>query len=898
MEQQPRPLFVTTESVQSLPLLIIDKAGDLGINLVEKLKDQFLIVFVTGLPREKINEETLKKIILIPYSKKIPMIPDNIYSHIFAFYDGEKETLEILPSLLKKAEQTKAKLLFITSLVNHSQELHKHLQFPYHKFEVIIYGEIFSNEEYLQNPLSVLIRQAKITGALVISGMGLKKAYPIFIEDVIAGIIAVGFALDKKRKLVYLFPSHPSTEISLARMLQKIDPLLKIDFKKEKEREVDSYIPPNGEYIFHEYDLERRLKRIDLTREEISEPPSKRKVTVGMKKKRQNQKFIYIGGIALITIIPLLITLLSASIGAVFVSESVKSVEAGNISVAGQQAQTAKLLFNNASAFGNTLILLNVIAPQVKDQLLTQIATGQEISQTDVETLSAIASIKDIIGGRSLNPQSEFLHAIAIIKNSLITLQKIRAEKTLPKDILAKLENIEYPLTLSENIIDSLPLLLGFNSTKQYLILFQNNMELRPGGGFIGSYGLLNLHNGQVNSFKVYDVYDADGKLTQNIDPPFALNRYLGASHWFLRDSNFDIDFSKDAQTASNFLELETGQKVDGIIAIDTDFLKKILEGVGSISVPDYKETVTPDNFYLLTQNHAEKNFFPGSTQKKDFLSSLYDAIFLQLNENRKISKVAIINKIGEAMREKHILFSFPDKSVQELFIANDLSGTLWDGRSKSDNGVLDLVGINEANLGTNKVNYYLKRNIDQKIKIDDQGRIQSSITITYQNTSGKGSPYGGDYKNYLRFILPNGAQLQDIVINGSSIPMVSAITDKNTYSAKDFVPPSGIEVEQTQEQGDAVYGFLVSVPTGETKTVTAKYTIPPTVNINRSVINYSLKIIKQPGTEDDPYSLTLEYPAGFKLFQSSPTASDVGGKTVYNGNLSADQIINIALSK
>src|ERR1039457_2682784 len=102
--------MVSSEISQKLPLLIIDKKGKLGTSLAEKFKEQFLIVLVSG--REL---DVHENIIHIPYRKKIPLIPDNVYSHIFVIYNGEKEILDMLSSFVKKADETNSKLFFITS---------------------------------------------------------------------------------------------------------------------------------------------------------------------------------------------------------------------------------------------------------------------------------------------------------------------------------------------------------------------------------------------------------------------------------------------------------------------------------------------------------------------------------------------------------------------------------------------------------------------------------------------------------------------------------------------------------------------------------------------------------------------------------------------------------------
>src|SRR6185369_9996515 len=106
-----RPILISTESVDKSPLLIIDKKGIMGVTLAKQLHEQYLVVLATGT-----EVDVHKNIIHIPYHKKVPTIPDNQYSHLFVFYNGESEILDMLPALMKKAQMSRGNLLFITSL--------------------------------------------------------------------------------------------------------------------------------------------------------------------------------------------------------------------------------------------------------------------------------------------------------------------------------------------------------------------------------------------------------------------------------------------------------------------------------------------------------------------------------------------------------------------------------------------------------------------------------------------------------------------------------------------------------------------------------------------------------------------------------------------------------------
>jgi hypothetical protein len=295
-----------------------------------------------------------------------------------------------------------------------------------------------------------------------------------------------------------------------------------------------------------------------------------------------------------LVILPFLTPLVLVGIGVGALHISLKEAEGAKFATATQYASIANVSFRSASTIVGSLIFLDILAKEQKEGALQKIHVGEQLSETTLDTLGAAKLLQNIYANKSSDPKNDFFQANATLKNTLLVVQKLQAEDQLPKDIMAKFNEINDITAIIENTIDTYPNLLGFEGKKKYLLLFQNNMELRPGGGFIGSYGLLDVEKGDMTKFQIYDVYDADGKLTDHIEPPYPLRRYLGASHWYLRDSNFAVDFPTSAAQASNFLQLETGERVDGVIAIDTDFLRNMLAVFASVYLPDYKETVTP----------------------------------------------------------------------------------------------------------------------------------------------------------------------------------------------------------------------------------------------------------------------------------------------------------------
>lgn len=895
-----RPHLIISEAAEKLPILIIDKAGIIGTSLAEILKDQFYIVLVTA---KEINAHG--NLVKIHYGKKIPEIPDENYSIIITIFDGEKSTLDILPSVAKKSIKTNARMFLITSLHSINNNLQKILnQNIYEKIIKIIYGEVFGNDDMKHNLLTGYIHQVRASRRIEIPGNGLQKSYPVLFEDVCLAIISIIFQTTIKAKTVFILPKHGFTQLGVVRAFQKLDPLIKINFIKEKYKEIQYEIPQEAHYFYSSYDLEKKLKKIDLTKKSLTTNPKKlkktkeQKTSLLIKKIKQSKKTLPIILILLFFFLPFLLDLLFLIGGGFFLTESVKKAQNNDISSAQKFNLFAKTSFSASMFVAQNLSVLNPVLIMQKESLTRKAQIGQGLADAESGILESVSLIKDIYEDKSLDSKSDFHEAIAKTKNSLVILEKLKAEGNLPPLIQEKINSFEKPLTLIENTIDTFPEVFGFNQKRKYLILFQNNMELRPGGGFIGSYATVDILNGKVGKFEIHDVYDADGKLTVHIEPPFALRRYVGIQHWFMRDSNYNIDFIRNAQKVSEFLELETGEKIDGVIAIDIDFLKSLISIFGPLYIPDYKETITTQNFYLLTETHAEKNFFPGSTQKKDFLRAVYNALEAKIFTSNNVPLSLLLNNLSDTIKQKHFLIAFPGKEIQAVFTANNLSGSLSDNRQKEDKKFLDYLGINEANLGLNKANYYLTRKIDQVVNIDEKGNVREAIMITYENTSSKESPFGGDYKNYLRFILPENAVLEAVAVNGVMIPTTEAITKVNEYTRKGFIPPSQLEIEKSQEEGKTVYGFLTIIPMLTSQKISITYSLNGVLNPAKPAMDYDLYLFKQPGTGIDSYSLSLTYPKIFQVIKSPLGMSDVGGKLIYTDKFSEDKNLILKFSK
>lgn len=891
------PALITTEKKSELPVLIVDKVGIIGKALAENIKQELLVILVSGKTVVDPN------IIHVPYEKKVPTIPDNTYSHLFLIDEDGTLSKNLIQSFIKKAKHDDSTIILVSRRGLLQKELIENFLSSYSKFKLVITGDIFAKDFIFDRKTDInhFIKEAKENGKIQVSGDGTRETWPIFFEDAIWGILQAGFIEEKRSGVFLLYPQRAYTLLSIARILQKIDPTLKLDFIKEESPQKVLEKDEGKNLIEENYDLESKIKQIEFDKEKFEEVERE-------KVKKLDFEFslpsglnkIFIAAlliIFLVVLLPIIFTFSSASIGGILLIGAKNQAETGKISSARNfiNASYYAFIFSENSY---ALVEKEARAVGLEDKargLFNDIELGKETSFAALSIFESMDKLKDVLMGASKPSEKEFGKIVNDINSALIYYQKQKETTSLPVSLTKKLDDI---VNFSSATIESWPELFGFKGERKYLILLQNNMELRPGGGFIGSFALATLNKGKLNAFKIYDVYDADGQLKGHIEPPFAVRRYLNSPNWFLRDSNYDIDFSNNARASAVFLLSELKQQVDGIIALDLSSVKNLLEVIGDVKVVDYNETVSSKNLFQVTQEKVETNFFPGSTQKKNFLKSLYSSIEKKLTEDKTISYLNVLQSLVTSISEKHIMFAFNKPNTEALFSVNGWGGTLFDDRKSTTSSVNDFVGINEANFGGNKVNYYISRSINLNVSIKDNGSIENTLKISFKNNAPKNSGAKGLYKNYLRFILPSGTIISKITIDGIEQNLVDAITEPNIYEAKNFKPPTGLEINKENQSGKSVFGFLVNIEPEALKNITVVYNLNKKLDTKEASSNYSIKVYKQPGVESIPVGISINLPQGFNIvdYPKEAKMKTLGASIL--SNINKDTTFNLTISK
>lgn len=463
---------------------------------------------------------------------------------------------------------------------------------------------------------------------------------------------------------------------------------------------------------------------------------------------------------------------------------------------------------------------------------------------------------------------------IEALNDNLIILQdKIPRWSDKLNEVRTDIDEATSILETSRRMLPFFDDIFAKNGTKTYLLLFANNMELRPGGGFIGSFAILRMRNYTIDELTVYDVYDADGQLKAHINPPVAIREHLNQPHWFLRDSAFSPDFFTNYEQAQFFLEKQldiTG--FDGGILLTTTSVQHVLEAVGDLYVPDFREHVNKDNFYLKAQLYAESDFFPGSQQKKRFLGSVMNQLLIEL-ESAPVPEV--LQAIKKAFNEKQIVAYFENEDLQQL-----VDKLYWSGRTieptcttNSPNCVTDYIFPYDANLGVNKANFYVTRPLDLTVSIDAEGRVENTLRVTVQNNSFEDVFPGGRYKNYFQLLLPYTADVRTVLIDGERLRRFDERID--TYKQ---------------------IGFLVTVPPKSESMIEVTYQLADVLENGGGT--YQLVVQKQIGAPNSDFQLLIEVPENIHFVQKNFNALVKDNTLLYNTNLSTDKIFLLEFFK
>jgi hypothetical protein len=428
------------------------------------------------------------------------------------------------------------------------------------------------------------------------------------------------------------------------------------------------------------------------------------------------------------------------------------------------------------------------------------------------------------------------------------------------------------------NLVD----LLGFEEEKNYLVVFQNNMEMRPTGGFIGSYGIVTVKDGEIINIFTDDVYNLDklseGKMERLAPAPMLT--YNKQKYWYMRDANWYANWPDSAKNIADFFYEERThaelpvQNIDGVVAITPDFIANLLEVVGPIE--NYGVVFSADNFAIDLERFVEfdyEKYGISPNQRKAIIGAISEVLIERVESGISDNFFDLWLAFKKNIDEKHILVYIFDEEIQKYF-----SDRNWAGEIMATEG--DYLMIVDSNFASLKTDSVIERSIKRTINLNESGDLIARVEMTYNHTGDFVTDLVTRYRTYTKMYIPNGSWVERGWIREGGVDISIDTTS---------------DLEYGNEYNKSYAAYFVVIEPGDSKTVILEYKLPDELKRQYENGNYSLIIQKQPGMPGHNLEIDLNFDKMISAYNSSSLPSKFGGKSIkWGDNLSVDRVYKL----
>jgi len=411
-------------------------------------------------------------------------------------------------------------------------------------------------------------------------------------------------------------------------------------------------------------------------------------------------------------------------------------------------------------------------------------------------------------------------------------------------------------------IHDALGAIIGFFDApeeRRIALLFENHSEIRPTGGFIGSYGELIINKGSIRDINVDDIYTPDRNSEYRVIPPIQLQSIT--TGWGARDANWFFDFPVSANKVLEFIEaselyIHNEKTFDGAVAMNANVVADMLGAVGPVYLPEYDVTLTGENFLFTVREEIEEARDENPKENpKQILGAVMPIIIERLQDIDDEKKSELILSLLERSFTKDIRFYFRDEELQRVVEKTPFSGKVF-AIPEVFSG--DYLAVVNSNIAGGKTDIFVDQDIFINSQMTSNGIIKNEVVVRrkHQGDGREQALYGMDNQNYTKiFTMPS-----------SKLNFAEGVTEKKIVAKIDYEEEgyesdpelssiedtlqvlSGFGIEKYLESGKNVFGAWFSTPAGETNEL--KLTYQSGTALVHHGAKYQFVFDKQPGVE------------------------------------------------
>ncbi|MFA5029999.1 MAG: DUF4012 domain-containing protein [Patescibacteria group bacterium] len=435
---------------------------------------------------------------------------------------------------------------------------------------------------------------------------------------------------------------------------------------------------------------------------------------------------------------------------------------------------------------------------------------------------------------------------------------------------------------------------LGFSGQKNYLLIFQNNQELRPTGGFIGSVALVGFDHGTISQLTVPKggSYDISGQVKEKFKAPKPLqvvNQYFS-----FQDANWFPDFPASAQKILELYYDAGNERVDGVIAFTPDVLLSLLELTGPIDLQTTSGVIVDkDNFLRVTRESIEEQKEQQSTEPKKIIADIMPKLLEKAVGLSMEKQLQFITILDSSIQQKDFLMYTEDQLLQHKVVEAGFSGSL--AQFSSD----DYLALVTTNIGGGKTDRVINQHILLSTELTESV-VNDSVQIIRQHEGVNVDVFSGTTNlSYMRAYVPSGATLED-AINFYPLPSTwyqsppqDTPVDPDLQEAEDnTIVQERTGTRITSEFQHAVFGNWIRVEAQSSSESTFVYSFPRTTQDDV----WTLGVARQPGQHNVSVTWVLDADQDIDHIVSDvPVVSIIqGAHAEISWDLTADTFIGV----
>lgn len=526
--------------------------------------------------------------------------------------------------------------------------------------------------------------------------------------------------------------------------------------------------------------------------------------------------------------------------------DSTSALMSGNIEGAQKSLTDALQNFDQAVTVLNSKhqLLQTIISavPIVNNEIQSRqklITSGQEISLGNTYLLKGLSEIRASSSTITKNLELLGTHltfALPHYQTALSDLQKVDSDvlpfeyqstfkefRVLFNAFVGDLENIA-------KLNGAIQEIFGGQGLRRYLLVFQNPAELRPTGGFMGSFALIDIKDGNIINIDIPagGSYDLQGQLSEYVAPPAPL--LLSNKRWEFQDANWFPDFPASANKMLWFYRHSRNITADGVIAINASVISRLLSIIGPISETNHDVVIDQANALTTIQNIVEYGSEKKENKPKQILSDLAPLFIDNFKKMPARAILPMLTNLEEALQQKEIQSYFTDDATE-----NTIKEFGWSGEILNTNSNQDYLFVVNTNIQGQKSDAKIKQTISHQAVVQPDGTILDSVVISREHTGqAEDKLYGQTNIDYLRIYVPAGSEL--VRASGFTWPDEQKFKAPESWYKKDVTltdleKETGVDSQSgtriTNEFGKTAFANWIITEPGQTNQVQFIYKLP-----------------------------------------------------------------------